>query len=87
MPILYGDQLAARLDPKFHRETETLVINGFWLENERLGKEADFAEALVRGLTRLAKFVNARDVDGAVVKPPALRKHIQARMQEFRSRR
>ena len=81
LPILYGDQLVARLDPKFERATKTLIINGFWLEQERLGKDADFVEALVRGLTRLATFVGAHDVAAAAVKPPRLSKHIQRRMK------
>jgi uncharacterized protein len=29
LPILYGDQLVGRLDPKLARQTDTLVINGF----------------------------------------------------------
>jgi uncharacterized protein YcaQ len=81
LPILYGDQLVARLDPKFERATKTLVINGFWLEQERLGKDADFIEALVRGLTRLTTFVGASDVAAVAVKPSRLSKHIQRRMK------
>jgi uncharacterized protein YcaQ len=82
LPILYGDQLVARLDPKFDRVTETLVINGFWLENEGLGKVTNFIEALVRGLTRLAKFVRARHIATSAVKPLRLSKHLQRRMKE-----
>jgi uncharacterized protein YcaQ len=87
LPILYGDQLVARLDPKFDRATATLVINDFWLENERLGKDTDFIEALARGLTRLATFVRARDVAASAVKPPRLYKRLQMHMKEcMRSR-
>jgi uncharacterized protein len=81
LPILYGDQLVARLDPKFDRVTETLVINGFWLESERLGKDMDFAEALARGLTRLAKFLRASHIAVSAVKPLKLRRHLQIRVQ------
>jgi uncharacterized protein YcaQ len=82
LPILYGDQLVARLDPKLDRTTATLVINGFWLEDQQLGKDPDFIEALARGLTRLAKFVRARQVLASALKPSRLSKHIQTRVQE-----
>jgi uncharacterized protein len=82
LPILYGDQLVARLDPKLDRATATLVINGFWLEDQQLGKDPDFIEALARGLTRLAKFVRARHVVASALKPARLSKHIQTRVQE-----
>jgi len=77
LPILYGDQLVARLDAKLNREAETLIINGFWLENERTGKDADFAEALARGLLRLARFVKARQIDASAITPLRLRRHIE----------
>jgi len=83
LPILYGDQLVARLDPKFDRETGTLILNSFWLENERTGKDANFAEALTRGLVRLVRFVKAQDLDVSAVRPAILRKHIQANAKEF----
>jgi uncharacterized protein YcaQ len=83
LPVLYGDELVARLDPKVDRASETLVINGFWLENQEMAKEANFAEALARGLVRLAEFVKATDIDTSAVNPAKLRKHIQMKMQEF----
>lgn len=83
LPILYGDQLVARLDSKLDRDTQTLVLNGFWLEKEQTGKDAQFAEALARGLRRLAEFVKARSVDVSIVTPPILRRHIHPRMKEF----
>jgi uncharacterized protein YcaQ len=82
LPMLYGDQLVARLDPKFDRVTETLVINGLWVEEERVGNDTEFIEALADGLARLAKFLRARDVVAAVVKPARLSKQIQQRMKE-----
>lgn len=87
LPILYGDQLVARLDPKIDRESETLVIKGFWLENEQIAKDTDFADALARGLTRLAKFVKATNIDTAVIKPAKLSKHLQTNMKEFMRRK
>jgi uncharacterized protein YcaQ len=32
MPILEGDRLIGRLDPKFHRDRSTLHVNGLWWE-------------------------------------------------------
>src|SRR5207248_1030717 len=50
LPILYGDRLVARLDPKLDRTTSTLVINGFWLEEYAPVECPGFAAALARGL-------------------------------------
>jgi uncharacterized protein len=86
LPILYGDQLVARLDPRFDRDTATVVIHGFWLGNETMGKGPSFAEALARGLIRLVQFPHARYLDVSTVKPPVRRKHIQATTKEFQIR-
>ena len=90
LPILYGDRLVARLDPWFERASGTLIVRGFWLEDKslgderrgdkRLGDDADFADALARGLRRLAEFVKAVHVDAAAVEPARLRRHIEARV-------
>jgi hypothetical protein len=87
LPVLYGDQLVARLDPKLDRKAKELVINGFWLENESAGHDIDFADALARGLTRLATFVKAHHVDVSAIGPCALRMHLQSRLHEFTRRR
>jgi len=72
LPILYGDDLVARLDPKLDRKTNTLHIIGFWLEDDAPRNEA-FANALGRGLARFAKLVNARSVDLNSIQPRRLR--------------
>ena len=46
MPILWGDRLVGRFDPKLDRTTNTLVINGLWLEDPALAKDEAFGEAL-----------------------------------------
>lgn len=58
LPVLYGDQLVARMDAKFHRETKELAINGFWLEAWFEVDDA-FVMALKRGLARLMSFLGA----------------------------
>ena len=77
LPILYGDNLVARLDPKLDRKTMTLHINGFWLEEDALVDNPDFADALGKGLARFAKFVEAKKVDIDAIAPKKLRNHIQ----------
>jgi len=83
LPILYGDDLVARLDPKLDRTTMTLEIKGFWYEDDAPVKDIDFADALAKGLIRLAKFVRAKKVDVSVIKPVGLRKHIQGLIKDF----
>jgi uncharacterized protein len=83
LPILYGDDLAARLDPKIDRTTMTLEIKGFWHEDDAPVKDVAFADALANGLIRLAKFVGARKVEVSAVKPVGLRKHIQGLIKNY----
>jgi uncharacterized protein len=82
LPILYGDDLVARLDPKLDRTTMTLEIKGFWYEEDAPVQDANFAEALAKGLIRFARFMNAKKVDVSTVKPIALRKQVQARLKQ-----
>jgi len=77
LPILYGDELVARLDPKLDRTTMTLHINGFWLEDHAPVHDPAFADALGKGLARFAAFVEAKQVDIESITPKKLQKHIQ----------
>lgn len=77
VPTLYGEQLVARLDPMLDSNSDTMVIKALWLENEATGKDVGFIEALGRGLTRLAQFVEARRVDVSAIKPAKFRKELQ----------
>lgn len=63
LPILYGDQLVGRLDPKLDRRNGILHINGFWLEEHAPAGDAGFAAALRRGLDSFAAFVGAQTVE------------------------
>jgi uncharacterized protein YcaQ len=78
LPILYGDDLVARLDLKLDRATNVLEIKGYWNEEDAPVKDADFANAFGKGLLRFAKFLNARKVRTATIQPVKLRKHIDA---------
>jgi uncharacterized protein YcaQ len=77
LPILYGDQLVARLDPALDRTSATLKVNGFWLEEGFPADEA-FAQALARGLAHFGRFVGARRLDLATLHPAPLQEHVQA---------
>ncbi|MDQ3004775.1 MAG: winged helix DNA-binding domain-containing protein [Chloroflexota bacterium] len=82
LPILYGDDLVARLDPKLDRTTMTLDIKGFWHEEDAPVKDLDFANALARGLTRFAKFVGAERINIASIKPTGLRKQVDVVLRD-----
>ena len=77
LPILYGDDLVARLDPKLDRTTMTLEIKGFWHEDDAPVKDAAFADALAKGLIRFAKFVEAKKVDVSAITPAGLMKYVK----------
>ncbi|HNA90295.1 MAG TPA: crosslink repair DNA glycosylase YcaQ family protein, partial [Anaerolineales bacterium] len=75
LPILYGDDLVARLDPKFDRTTNTLHILGFWLE-EDAPNDGSFVDALANGLKRFADMIGARKIDLSGIRPAKLREHL-----------
>ncbi len=77
LPILYGDDLVARLDPKLDRTTMTLEIKGFWHEDDAPVKDADFADALAKGLVRFAKFVEAEKVNLDAITPVGLKRAVK----------
>jgi uncharacterized protein YcaQ len=77
LPILYGDDLVARLDPKLDRTTMTLEIKGFWHEDDAPVKDPAFAGALAKGLVRFATFVGARRLEYSRINPVGLRKAIK----------
>src|SRR5215207_5571007 len=81
LPILYGDDLVARLDLKLDRTTMTLEIKGFWHEDDAPVKDIDFANALARGLTRFVKFLGAKKVTTKSIRPAGLRKQIEMILQ------
>jgi uncharacterized protein YcaQ len=77
LPILYGDDLVARLDPKLDRTTMTLEIKGFWHEDDAPVRDIEFANALSKGLIRFVKFLGAKKIDLEAIKPVGLRKEVQ----------
>ena len=74
LPILWGDRLVARFDSKLDRPTNTFVILGLWLEDEALGKDEAFAEALAYGFARFVTFLGASKLDAKAIREPLLRR-------------
>jgi len=72
LPVLWGDRLVARFDSKLDRTTGTFVILGLWLEDEALGLDDAFAEALAAGLARFVRFLGASQLDATVIREPRL---------------
>ncbi len=74
LPILWGDRLVARFDSKLDRTTNTFVILGLWLEDQALGRNEAFAEALARGFARFVTFLGASKLDAQAIGEPLLRR-------------
>jgi uncharacterized protein YcaQ len=73
LPVLWGDRLVGRFDSKLDRTTGTFVILGLWLEDEALGNDEAFAEAVARGFTRFVRFLGASKLDATAIDEPLLR--------------
>ena len=78
MPILWGDRLVGRFDPKLDRATGTLVINGLWLDDPALDRDEAFAEALAAGMVRFLRFLAVTRLDVAAVAPVRLRRRLKS---------
>jgi len=76
LPILWGDRLVARFDSRLDRSTMTLVMNGFWLEDEALATDEAFADAVGRGMTRFLGFLGATALDARAVPQALIRKRL-----------
>jgi uncharacterized protein YcaQ len=76
LPILYGDDLVARLDPKLDRTTMTLEIKGFWYEPDAPVTDIEFARALAMGLIRFAKFLGAKKITTNLIRPRGLQQQV-----------
>jgi len=77
LPVLWGDRLVGRFDSKLDRPTNTFIILGFWLEDEALGQDEAFAEALARGFARFVTFLGASQLDAAAIDEPLLRNRVK----------
>lgn len=82
LPILYGDDLVARLDPKLDRAANTLHLLGFWLEDDA-PQDGVFADALANGLKRFADMIGAVKIDLGGIKPLKLRSHLKMKLDKI----
>ncbi len=78
LPILWGDRLVARFDSKLDRTSNTFVVLGFWLEDDALGTDEAFAEALARGFARFVTFLGASKLDVTAIGEPLLRRRVSS---------
>ena len=78
LPILWGDRLVGRFDSKLDRATNTFIILGLWLEDEALGTDEAFAEALACGFARFVTFLGASQLDATAIREPLLRQRAYA---------
>ena len=76
LPILWGDALVGRFDPRLDRSTGTLVINGLWLEDDALARDEAFVEALGAGMARFRRFLGATAMDVKAVRHAPLRRRL-----------
>lgn len=63
LPILYGDQFVARIALRLNRKTRTLLVEGYWLEDECYAADPDYLDALSAGIARFAAFHDADKLD------------------------
>jgi uncharacterized protein len=80
LPILYSDDLVARLDPKLDRTTNMLHILGFWLEPDA-PTDSKFADALAKGIKRFAQMTGASKIDLSGIKISKLRNHLKEKIK------
>lgn len=79
LPLLYGDRLVGRMDPRLDRATGALIVNGFWLEPDAPRDDPAFRSAVRRGLERFAAFLEAQCIDLSAVQPDELRSWLDGR--------
>jgi uncharacterized protein YcaQ len=79
-PILYGDRLVGRLDPKADRKTETFLVRSLTLDKGFDPSDASLA-ALAESLARLARFDGCQSVRFEAIRP-AGRKRTLKRLVE-----
>ncbi len=78
MPILWGDRLVGRLDPKLDRASATLIVNNVWFEDPATARDAAFLAALALGVRRLMTFLDVERVSAAGVTSRPVRAAITA---------
>ena len=62
LPVLYGDRLVARVEPKMDRKNNIMIIRGYWVEDGFIPSE-HFENELYRSIDRFAKFHGTQDIE------------------------
>jgi len=75
LPILSGDRLIGRVDPKLERESGVLRINGVWAEEP---VSAADGSKVARAIAELSAWLGARDVSFGGPVPPRWRRALDA---------
>jgi uncharacterized protein YcaQ len=71
LPILFGDRLVGRIEPRLERATGTLWIAGLWWEDGFAPRRAaGFVPALRRALADFGAFVGARRIEWSPATAP-----------------
>ena len=62
LPVLYGEQLIARMDPKFHRDKGVLVINGWWWQPDAKRKDEAMLAAIQECFAAFGAYLQASEI-------------------------
>jgi uncharacterized protein YcaQ len=62
LPILYGDTLVSRIEPKMNRKEKKLIIKDYWKE-ESFDETKDYREKLERNVENFAAFHGANKIE------------------------
>ena len=57
LPVLYGDRLVGRVDPKFHRDSGVLEIKGWWWEEGVDPKDEEMLAAVAECLEAFGRYL------------------------------
>ena len=62
LPVLYGDKIVARIEPKMDRSENKLIIRGYWTEPEFKETE-DYRDKLEKNLESFAAFHETKTIE------------------------
>jgi uncharacterized protein YcaQ len=72
MPVLWGNKLIGRIDPKLDRDNNKLVVNGIWFE-PGIAEGKELIQELAYTFSRFAAFLDAKNIEIMATYPRHLR--------------